>query len=268
MDAVAEPPSSRHPWHVRHSGAASNQVMAESQDPDVFEARIAALDWPTIGASLDACGHATLPALLPAEVCLGLIAVYDEEARFRSRIVMARHAFGLGEYKYFAYPLPPLVAALRETLYRQLVPIANRWSRLLGETVRFPPTLAGYLRRCRAAGQTRPTPLMLKYEVGGYNCLHQDLYGALAFPFQITFLLSAPGRDFTGGEFLLLEQRPRAQSKGEVLPLREGDAVVFAVNHRPAAGKRGFYRARLRHGVSPLRAGRRFTLGIIFHDAA
>jgi uncharacterized protein len=242
--------------------------MAESPHPDVLAARIAALDWAAIGESLDARGYATLPALLSAEACRGLAAMYEEGARFRSRIVMERHAFGQGEYKYFAYPLPPLVAALRERLYPRLAPIANRWSGLLGEEVRFPPTLKGYLRRCHAAGQTRPTPLMLKYETGGYNCLHQDLYGALAFPLQITFLLSAPGHDFSGGEFLLLEQRPRVQSKGEVVPLGQGEAVVFAVNHRPVKSKRGFYRARLRHGVSRLRAGSRLALGIIFHDAA
>ena len=242
--------------------------MAEAQHPGAVAARIAALDWPAIGESLDARGYATLPALLSAAACRSLIATYDDARRFRSRIVMERHAFGQGEYKYFAYPLPPIVAALRESLYPRLAPIANRWSGLLGENVRFPPTLKGYLRRCHAAGQTRPTPLLLRYEAGGYNCLHQDLYGPLAFPLQLTFLLSAPGRDFMGGEFLLLEQRPRAQSKGEVVPLGEGEAVVFAVNHRPVAGKRGFYRAKLRHGVSRLRAGHRLTLGIIFHDAA
>ena len=242
--------------------------MAESPHTDALAARIAALDWPAIGESLDARGYATLPALLSAEACRGLVSMYDERARFRSRIVMERHAFGQGEYKYFAYPLPPLVAAMRERLYPYLAPIANRWSGRLGEEARAPPTLKGYLRRCHAAGQTRPTPLLLKYETGGYNCLHQDLYGALAFPLQITFLLSAPGRDFSGGEFLLVEQRPRAQSKGEVVPLGQGEAVVFAVNHRPVAGKRGFYRATLRHGVSRLRAGRRLALGIIFHDAA
>jgi hypothetical protein len=242
--------------------------MTGASNLDASAARIAALDWPAVGESLDARGYATLPTLLAAESCRSLIATYDEGARFRSRIVMERHAFGKGEYKYFAYPLPPLVATLRERLYRRLAPIANRWSGLLGEEARFPPTLAGYLRRCRAAGQTRPTPLMLKYETGGYNCLHQDLYGALAFPLQVTVLLSAPGRDFTGGEFLLVEQRPRAQSKGEVVPLGQGEAVVFAVNHRPVEGRRGFYRAKLRHGVSRIRSGRRLALGVIFHDAA
>ncbi len=242
--------------------------MAESPHFDALAARIAALDWAAIGESLDARGYATLPALLTAEACRGLAAMYEEGARFRSRVVMERHAFGQGEYKYFAYPLPPLVAALRERLYPRLAPIANRWSGLLGEEARFPSTRKGYLRGCHAAGQTRPTPLLLKYETGGFNCLHQDLYGALAFPLQITFLLSAPGRDFSSGEFLLLEQRPRAQSKGEVVPLGQGEAVVFAVNHRPVESKRGFYRARLRHGVSRLHTGRRFTLGIIFHDAA
>jgi hypothetical protein len=181
---------------------------------------------------------------------------------------MARHNFGQGEYKYLTYPLPPVVDDLRQALYPQLAPLANAWHERLGIETRFPPSLAAYLDRCHAAGQQRPTPLILKYEAGDYNCLHQDLYGELVFPLQATVLLSAPGDDFTGGEFLLVEQRPRMQSKGEVVSLGRGDAVIFAVNHRPVRGTRGFYRVTMRHGVSRLRSGRRFTLGIIFHDAA
>jgi len=230
--------------------------------------RIAAFDWPEVEASLDRQGHATLPALLGRQECEAIADLYADDAHFRSRVVMERHAFGLGEYKYLRYPLPPLVEALRRACYARLVPVANRWRSLLREQGRFPPDLDAYLRDCQAAGQTRPTPLILKYEAGGYNCLHQDLYGDRVFPLQMTVLLSAAGRDFTGGEFLLVEQRPRAQSKGEVVPLAQGDAVVFAVRHRPAQGKRGPYRVTLRHGVSRVRTGQRYTMGIIFHDAA
>jgi len=229
--------------------------------------RIDAFDWPEIEASLDRQGYATLPGVLSSRECEGVAALYGDDARFRSRVVMERHAFGLGEYKYLRYPLPPLVEALRQACYLRLAPVANRWRHVLGETGRFPATLDAYHRDCHAAGQTRPTPLILKYETGGYNCLHQDLYGERVFPLQMTVLLSAPGEDFTGGEFLLVEQRPRAQSKGEVVPLAQGDAVVFAVNNRPAQGKRGPYRVRLRHGVSRILTGKRCTLGIIFHDA-
>lgn len=229
--------------------------------------RIAAFDWPEIEASLDRQGFATLPRFLSRRECEGIAALYEDDARFRSRVVMERHAFGLGEYKYLRYPLPPLVETLRRACYPRLVPVADRWRGLLREKGKFPPDLDAYLRDCHAAGQTRPTPLILKYEAGGYNCLHQDLYGERVFPLQMTVLLSAPGRDFTGGEFLLVEQRPRAQSKGEVVSLDQGDAVLFAVRHRPAQGKRGAYRVTLRHGVSQVRTGRRYTLGVIFHDA-
>jgi hypothetical protein len=201
-------------------------------------------------------------------LCGELVALYDRGEAFRARVIMARHNFGRGEYQYLRYPLPPVVAALRERLYPALAPLANRWHERLRLEPRFPANLAAYLARCHAAGQQRPTPLILKYEEGDYNCLHQDLYGDFVFPVQATVLLSAPGRDFTGGEFMLVEQRPRMQSKGEVVPLAEGDAVIFAVNHRPVAGARGVYRAKMRHGVSRLRRGRRFTLGLIFHDAA
>jgi len=230
--------------------------------------RVGALDWPEIEASLDRQGYAILQGLLTRAECSAVAGLYADDARFRSRVVMERHAFGLGEYKYLRYPLPPLVEALRQACYSRPAPVANRWRALLRETGRFPASLDAYLRECHAAGQTRPTPLVLKYEAGGYNCLHQDLYGERVFPLQMTVLLSAPGTDFTGGEFLLVEQRPRAQSKGEVVPLAQGDAVVFAVRNRPAKGKRGPYRVTLRHGVSRVLTGYRYTLGVIFHDAA
>ena len=225
-------------------------------------------DWPGLLEALDEHGFAVLPAVLDDAACRDLAALYDHDAAFRSRVVMARHNFGRGEYKYLRYPLPPVVAALREALYPRLAPLANRWHERLRLEPRFPATLKAYLDRCHAAGQERPTPLILKYEAGDYNCLHQDLYGELVFPVQATVLLSAPGRDVEGGEFMLVEQRPRMQSKGEVVPLGQGDMVVFAVNHRPVEGARGFYRVTMRHGVSRLRSGRRFTLGVIFHDAA
>jgi hypothetical protein len=225
-------------------------------------------EWPGFLAALDERGYAVLPGLLDPGACGELAVLYDHEEAFRSRVVMAHHNFGRGEYQYLRYPLPPVVAALREALYPALVPLANQWHERLRLEPRFPATLAAYLARCHAAGQQRPTPLILKYEAGDYNCLHQDLYGDFVFPVQATVLLSAPERDFAGGEFMLVEQRPRMQSTGEVVPLGHGDAVIFAVNHRPVAGARGVYRARMRHGVSRLRHGRRFTLGIIFHDAA
>jgi hypothetical protein len=213
--------------------------------------------------NLDEAGYAVLPNALTAAQCDALIALYTQPRLFRSRVVMARHNFGRGEYKYFAYPLPALVQELRTSLYAELAPIANRW----GET-QYPPTHAEYLERCHAEGQTRPTPLLLRYEAGDYNCLHRDLYGDNVFPLQVAFLLSAPGEDFTGGEFVLTEQRPRMQSRVEVVPLARGDAVVFAVNQRPVQGTRGTYRVAMRHGVSRIRSGRRYTMGIIFHDAA
>jgi hypothetical protein len=218
-----------------------------------------------VGSSLDREGWARLGGLLTPNECSALIASYDDDARFRSKVVMARHGFGRGEYKYFAYPLPGRVARLRETFYPRLAPIANRWNERLGSDVRFPPTLGEFLKRCHDAGQTRPTPLLLKYETGDYNCLHRDLYGEHVFPLQVAILLSA---DFTGGEFVLTEQRPRMQSRAAVVPLRQGDGVVFAVNHRPVEGTRGSYRVTMRHGVSMLRSGTRHTLGVIFHDAA
>ena len=229
---------------------------------------VTAVDWRDVASSLDERGYATTAALLTTEECRGLAALYDRDEAFRSRVVMQRHAFGRGEYKYLRYPLPSVVEALRQAIYPQLAPIANRWRERLREEGRFPPALAAYLKECHAAGQERPTPLILKYAAGDYNCLHQDLYGDLVFPLQLTVLLSAPEDDFTGGEFLLVEQRPRAQSKGEVVPLRQAEAVIFPVHHRPVEGTRGPYRVTMRHGVSRIRSGRRFTLGIIFHDAA
>jgi len=216
---------------------------------------------------LNAQGCAHVPGLLDAETCAAVAGWYDEAARFRSIVVMARHGFGKGEYRYFADPLPDLVQDLRTRLYPPLAQIANRWNAALGEPVRFPPAHAEFRARCHAAGQTRPTPLLLRYGPGDYNCLHQDLYGEHVFPLQAAILLSEPGRDFDGGEFVLTEQRPRMQSRVEVVPLRQGDAVVFPVHHRPVQGGRGVYRVNLRHGVSRLRGGRRHTLGIIFHDA-
>ncbi len=233
----------------------------------MIDDRVAALGWDAISAALDAGGYATTP-LLTAEECASLVALYPLAESFRSRIVMERHGFGRGEYKYFGYPLPDLVERLRRSMYPGLVPIADRWRRSLGRPGEFPPILDEYLRRCHAAGQPRPTPLMLRYRADDYNCLHQDLYGELVFPLQATVLLSRPGADFTGGEFLLVEQRPRAQSRGEVVPLSQGDAVIFAVHHRPGQGRRGAYRVNLRHGVSRIRSGLRYSLGIIFHDAA
>jgi hypothetical protein len=230
--------------------------------------RVAAVDWRDVASSLDERGDATPAARLTTEQCRGLAALDARDEAFRSRVVMQAHGFGRGEYRYLRYPLPGPVEALRQAIYPQLAPIANRWRERLRAEGRFPPTLAAYLKECHAAGQERPTPLILKYEAGDYNCLHQDLYGDLVFPLQLTVLLSAPEDDFTGGEFLLVEQRPRAQSKGEVVPLRQAEAVIFPVHHRPVEGTRGPYRVTMRHGVSRIRSGRRFTLGIIFHDAA
>jgi hypothetical protein len=235
--------------------------------PDAAE-RVAAVDWPAAAAALDERGYATTPVLLDAEECRGLAALYADDGAFRSRVVMQRHAYGRGEYKYFRYPLPGPVEALRRATYPRLAPIANRWHERLREEGKFPPALDAYLALCHRAGQERPTPLILKYGAGDYNCLHQDLYGALVFPLQLTVLLSDPASDFTGGEFLLVEQRPRLQSRGEVVPLQQGEAVIFPVHHRPVEGTRGPYRATMRHGVSRIRGGERSTLGIIFHDAA
>ena len=229
--------------------------------------RVAAYDWRAIGAALDERGAARLPALVRPDDCLALARLYDGDRNFRSRVVMARHGFGRGEYKYFSYPLPPLVASLREALYPHLAPVANRWNAVLSEAMRYPAALADYLARCHQAGQQKPTPLLLSYGPDDYNCLHQDLYGEHVFPLQATVLLSAPGEDFSGGEFVLTEQRPRMQSRVEVVPLTQGDAVLFAVNRRPMQGARGAYRVAMRHGVSRVVAGQRRTLGLIFHDA-
>ena len=227
-----------------------------------------ARDWDAVAADLDARGHAVIPALLSPSECGAVAGLYEQPDLFRSQVVMQRHGYGRGAYQYFAYPLPDPVAVLRTGLYPPLARIANRWQAVLGEAADYPQTHAAYLDRCHAAGQRRPTPLLLTYGPGDYNCMHQDLYGAEQFPLQAAVLLSRPGEDFTGGEFVLVEQRPRMQSRPHVVPLSLGDAVIFAVNTRPAQGTRGTYRLTLRHGVSEVRSGRRRTLGIIFHDAA
>jgi hypothetical protein len=229
--------------------------------------RCAGLPWQAITASLDARGYATTGPLLEAGECASLVDLYGDERRFRSRVDMARFRFGEGEYKYFAAPLPEPVATLRQALYPLLAPLANRWAERLGARERFPADLAGMAKLCARHGQTRPTPLLLRYGKGGYNCLHQDLYGKIAFPLQLTILLSDPETDFTGGEFVLVEQRPRAQSAAHVVPLSRGEAVIFTTRYRPARGGRSWYRVALRHGVSELRSGERYTLGVIFHDA-
>jgi hypothetical protein len=226
------------------------------------------IDWARVADDLDAFGCAVIPGLLAPGECEAVAALYERPALFRSRVVMQQHGFGRGEYQYFAYPLPAPLAALRASLYPPLAGIANRWQAALGIDTRFPDAHADYLARCHAAGQAKPTPLLLRYREGDYNCLHQDLYGELVFPLQVAVLLSRPGLDFEGGEFVLTEQRPRMQSRVEVVALGQGDAVVFAVNQRPVQGTRGVYRVAMRHGVSRLRRGIRHTLGIIFHDAS
>ena len=233
---------------------------------DIAE-RVKALDWERASKDLDAQGSAMIADLITREECDALAELYPVNDLFRSRVVMGRHGFGRGEYKYFSYPLPNIVAGLRTAIYPRLAPIANRWNAAMGIDVRYPEKHSAYIARCHAAGQLKPTPLLLQYGAEDYNCLHQDLYGEHVFPLQVTILLSEPERDFTGGEFMLTEQRPRMQSRPEVVPLRQGDAVVFAVHHRPVQGTRGVYRVTLRHGVSRVRSGHRHTLGIIFHDA-
>src|SRR5206468_4367766 len=222
---------------------------------DSVDARVAAIDWARVAAELDAQGWAVFPRLLEPEECEAIAGLYEGGGRFRSRVVMARHGFGRGEYKYFAYPLPDLVAAMRPALYLKLRDVANRWNEAMSIDIRYPERHEDFIKRCHAAGQTRPTPLLLQYEAGDYNCLHQDLYGEHVFPLQVAILLSEPGRDFTGGEFVLTEQRPRMQSRPEVVPLRQGDGVAFAVHVRPVQGTRGIYRVNLRHGVSRVRSG-------------
>ena len=235
--------------------------------PEDIEVRVGAFDWKRVRGDLDQTGNALLPRLRSPEGCDALAELYPAEEPFRSRIVMARHGFGSGEYKYFRYPLPEPVASLRTAIYPHLAPVANRWNEALGLEPRYPAAHEKFLARCHAAGQTRPTPLLLRYEAGGYNCLHQDVYGEHVFPLQVAILLSEPGRDFTGGEFVMTEQRPRMQSRAEVVPLRKGDGVVFTVRTRPVQGSRGVYRVNLRHGVSRVRSGLRHVVGIIFHDA-
>ena len=244
--------------------SAHARKMQETND---IAERVGALDWAQIGSQLDAFGCATTGPLLSPEECAALTERYDADGIYRSRVIMARHGFGRGEYKYFSYPLPGIVAALRASLYPPLADIANRWNEQMGLDQRFPAEHAAYLKRCHAAGQTKPTPLLLQYGAGDYNCLHQDVYGELVFPLQVAFLLSRQAEDFTGGEFVLTEQRPRMQSRAEVVPLVQGEGVIFPVHHRPVQGARGVYRVNMRHGVSRLRAGRRHTLGVIFHDA-
>ena len=231
------------------------------------EERLARIDWDSVAAELNSVGAAVLERLLTPKECREITALYDDDTRFRSRVVMARHGFGQGEYKYFSYPLPPLIGSLRTALYSHFAPIANAWNERMSLAMHYPKTHREFLALCHEQGQTRPTPLLLRYGTGDYNCLHQDLYGDLSFPLQTAILLSEPGKDFTGGEFVLTEQRPRMQSRAEVVPLTQGDAVVFAVNQRPVKGTRGTYRVTMRHGVSRLRSGQRLTLGVIFHDA-
>ena len=240
--------------------------MIETQESDLAT-RMDACDWAAISEHLNAYGWATLPGLLTPREANAVADLYPDDRRFRSHVIMARHGFGRGEYKYFAYPLPELIANLRVHLYARLAPIANAWNEAMNIDVRYPPAHVDFIKRCHAAGQTRPTPLLLQYEEGDFNALHQDVYGEHLFPLQTMVLLSEPGRDFTGGEFVLTEQRPRMQSRAEVVPVRQGDGLVWAVRNRPVKGSRGTYRVNMRHGVSRIRSGRRHTVGVIFHDA-
>jgi uncharacterized protein len=232
-----------------------------------IETRVGAYDWTAIAEHLDAHGWASFPNLLTPSEALAIAGLYDDDSRFRSHVIMAKHGFGRGEYKYFSYPLPATITDLRTALYPRLAPIANRWNESMGIDVRYPRTHAEFLKRCHDAGQTRPTPLLLQYGEGDFNALHQDVYGEHIFPLQAMVLLSEPNEDFTGGEFVLTEQRPRMQSRAEVVPVRRGDGLVWAVRHRPVQGTRGTYRVNMRHGVSRLRSGHRHTVGVIFHDA-
>jgi uncharacterized protein len=234
---------------------------------ETIKQRAARLDWAHMRESLNERGYATTPPILSGSECAELAGLYDEGGRFRSRIEMERFRFGIGEYKYFAAPIPPLVAEMRAQLYTHVAPIANEWAKVMRLAARYPPDLDAFIATCHRNSQGKPTPLLLRYETGGYNCMHQDLYGDIVFPLQFTFMLSRCGSDYEGGQFLLLEQRPRAQSRCEAIVLEQGAAVVFATRYRPVSGSRGYYRANLRHGVSRIHRGRRFTLGIIFHDA-
>ncbi len=242
--------------------------VSEPTSNQTIEARISGLDWDRLNGELDARGYALAGNVLSDQECEALVENYDRDSIYRSRVEMKRHNFGLGEYRYFSYPLPDLVGRLRTAAYPFLAPLANRWGERMRQERRYPKDLATFLRECHARGQERPTPLILKYGAGDYNCLHQDLYGEMSFPLQLAVLLNEPGRDYTGGEFILTEQRPRMQSRAEVVPLRQGDAVVFCVNERPVQGARGDYRVKMRHGVSQIRSGNRHTLGVIFHDAS
>ena len=250
------------PWPTRPRLLRSEIALRQS-----VAKRVETIDWERVSQDLDAQGNALLERLLSPEECRATASLYSKDEIFRSRVVMARHGFGLGEYKYFSYPLPRLIAGLRTTIYPHLVPIANRWNKAMGIDVRYPEKHADFIERCHRAGQIRPTPLLLQYGTEDYNCLHQDLYGEHVFPLQLTILLSEPEKDFTGGEFVITEQRPRMQSRPMVVPLRQGDGVLFAVHNRPVRGKKGIYRVIFRHGVSRVRSGHRHTLGIIFHDA-
>ncbi|AOJ71215.1 MULTISPECIES: 2OG-Fe(II) oxygenase [Burkholderia] len=263
MNATFEPPATP----ARAHDSAHAPVLPVASREAALAQRIDALSWRPIEQALDRDGHAIVRGLLARRTCEALAALYARDALFRSRVTMARHGFGRGEYKYFGYPLPRLIQALRTALYAHLAPIANRWHAQMRIDARFPLEHERFIERCHAAGQLRPTPLLLRYREDDYNCLHQDLYGEHVFPLQAAILLSEPGADFTGGEFVITEQRPRMQSRVDVVPLEQGDAVIFAVHHRPVQGARGPYRVNLRHGVSRLRAGQRHTLGIIFHDA-
>jgi hypothetical protein len=229
--------------------------------------RVEHLDWERVSEDLDSRGSAILDRILSVDECKSMVELYSQDDLFRSHVVMSRHGFGRGEYKYFSYPLPEIISELRKAIYSRLAPVANRWNSAMGIDVRYPEDHAEFIERCHHAGQIRPTPLLLQYGEGDYNCLHQDIYGEHVFPIQVAILLSDPAIDFTGGEFVLTEQRPRMQSRAEVIPLRQGDAVAFAVHHRPVRGTRGNYRVNMRHGVSRLRSGNRHTVGIIFHDA-
>jgi hypothetical protein len=266
LTPVADPAAegASDPAAVAQAQANARKLVAAAAGIGVH---VAGLDWQAIADELNAHGYAIVPGMLTAEECVAMAAQYTQPQLYRSRVVMAQHGFGSGEYQYFRYPLPAMISALRQSLYGPLAAIANHWHEVMGMEARFPPDHADFLARCHAAGQQRPTPLMLQYGPGDYNCLHQDLYGEHVFPLQAAVLLSEPGKDFEGGEFVLTEQRPRMQSRVEVVPLKRGDMVIFPVNHRPAQGARGVYRVAMRHGVSRLRAGARHTLGLIFHDA-
>lgn len=253
---------------TKRSSADRSAGAGSATGSGAIQARVEAVDWTKVHSDLDAQGWAIVPRLLTPEEANSIAGLYQQEQGFRRQIIMAQHGYGRGEYKYFSYPLPPLIEALRTATYRRLVPIANRWHERMGNEVRFPREHAAFLDRCHQAGQVRPTPLLLEYTADDYNCLHRDLYGEHVFPIQIAILLDQPGEDFEGGEFVMTEQRPRMQSRAMVLPLRKGDAAVFAVNSRPIKGARGDHQVKLNHGVSKLHSGKRHTVGIIFHDAA